>query len=173
MTDVSYDSDLHIPLVEGTAWVLAVSEESVWLQAESQSACGSCQSTKSCGVSTLSKFLGRKDVRFRLNNDFDARPGERVVIGISQSALLGASIIAYMVPVLGLMIGAVGGSLAGFNELATVVTALSGLIGGFALSQALGRRPDSLERLNPVFLRRADGIVFSAEDCPSDSGSRS
>ncbi|CCQ72918.1 SoxR reducing system RseC family protein [Magnetospira sp. QH-2] len=168
MTDVPYPLESATPLVEGTAVVLAVSAEAVWLRAETKSACGGCSSSKSCGVSALSKFIGLKEVKFRLDNSFDATPGERVVVGVTQSALLRASLVAYMVPVLGMIIAAVAASGAGLPEWGTVAAAGVGLTAGFGLAQIIGRRPGALESLHPVYLRRVKDLARIGESCQLD-----
>ncbi len=139
--------------VEGVARVIAVSDEAAWLEAEPKSACGGCASAGHCGVSALSGLFGRKRTRFRLANDFDARPGERVVIGISQSMVLRASLIAYMVPLLGLLIGAVGG--AGLGDPGSIGGAVAGFAAGFLAARRLSAGRGAAGRLDPVFLRRA------------------
>lgn len=155
MNDTSLDREAAGGLVEGAARVVAASPEAVWLEAESTSACGGCASSGSCGVSAIGKAIGTKTVCFRLDNDFDARPGEQVVVGISQAALLKASAVVYMVPIAGLVLGAVAGAASGLGNMAAAVGAVGGLGAGFALSKYVGSRSLTGGCLDPVFLHRA------------------
>ncbi|MCW8836900.1 MAG: SoxR reducing system RseC family protein [Rhodospirillales bacterium] len=156
-------------MIEGRARVFSVSESDVWLEAEARSACGSCGAVKSCGVSSLTKVLGRRPVRFSLPNDFGARTGEWVVIGIPQSVLLRTSILAYMLPILGLICFAAGASAMGAGDAGSAIAGAAGLALGLALARPLGRRTIALSDMRPVYLRRSD----PDDACASGTDSRS
>ncbi|MBK1701846.1 SoxR reducing system RseC family protein [Thiococcus pfennigii] len=88
---------------------LVVERRGAWAEVETtrRTSCGQCAVGASCGVSLLDRFLGRRPTRLAALNRIGAAPGQRVVVGIPEGALLGASLAAYLVPVLALIGGAI------------------------------------------------------------------
>ncbi|MGB0682313.1 MAG: SoxR reducing system RseC family protein [Magnetovibrionaceae bacterium] len=153
MTEAASGMTLNGPggCTEGHARVVAVGEAFVWVEAEAQSACKACSSQKGCGVSAAASYFGRKPVRFSLPNTFDAHVGERIVIGLSHRAVLGASALLYFLPAVGLIIGAILGDLISHNPFVVGAGALiGGLVGFWPARRNRGSG-------SPVYLRRADG----------------
>lgn len=143
-------------LAEGTARIVAIQGDTVWLEPERVSACGGCVSAKACGhkSGSLSATAGR----FTMPNDFGAVVGERIVVGIAEDALVRASATAYVIP-LALM---VGGALIGSLGTGSDAWAAGGAVGGLAIGMGLARlragKLDASGALRPHFLRRLHGI---------------
>ena len=74
--------------------MVATEGREAWVETSRRSSCGSCEA-KSCGTGTLSQILGRKTQRMRVDNPVGAKPGDRVVLGISESALIKGSLAVY------------------------------------------------------------------------------
>ena len=146
-----------LPLAEQAGWVVAVEGHSAWIETKRTSACDQCDASVGCGTSTLSKTFGIKQPRIRISNTFDARIGERIVVGLPQGRVVGAALIAYLLPILGLIAVAVGLTTLGYSEavagLAGFVTLIIGLL--FAGKFAGERSP----AFTPVFLRRESPVV--------------
>jgi sigma-E factor negative regulatory protein RseC len=151
-------------MIEETGIVTTCQGEFAEVQTQRSSACGACASKGACGTSVLSQLLGDKPTIFRVRNPLGARPGERVVIGLEQSALTQAAMAAYLVPVGALIGGAV--LLQGLAERLGLHTELLAILGGAAgLAISLfwlrrhGRRLRDDQRFQAVILRRTDAAV--------------
>ena len=66
-----------------------------------------------CTTSVVSKLFGIKRNRFKLENSLGAQPGEQVVIGIPDELLVQASVRAYLLPLLVMMLATAVGSAMG------------------------------------------------------------
>lgn len=143
-------------IVEGYARIVAVEDGHAWLEPESPPACGGCAARAGCGTTY---FKSRKSRRFALADDFDARIGELVVVGMRQSSLTRATMVAYMLPVAALMGSAITASLLGASDGGTAAAAVMGLVGGIALARVAATRLSAQGELSPIFLRRAEAAA--------------
>ncbi|HIJ37413.1 MAG TPA: SoxR reducing system RseC family protein [Rhodospirillaceae bacterium] len=152
------------PLVEGLARVVGAEGGRIWLEPEQTSTCGGCHSAAACGVKSGQNTRRLEARRFVLDNEAGLKIGERVVVGISEYALIRASSIAYAVPLLSMIGGAVAAQLTFGNDGAAMIAAVAGL--GFGVLVARGRAGRLLARgeLTPRFLRR----IAAGEECHVD-----
>jgi len=120
-------------MIEESGRVVAVEGDFAWIESERTSACGSCAVSKGCGTSAIAKVFGRRRMQLRVVNRINARVGDDVVVGISESGLLRGSLAVYAAPLAGLFTGALTGHLAGRQLLAAGSDLLSigGALGGF------------------------------------------
>lgn len=125
-------------------------------------ACGGCGARDACGTSLLDRFLGRRPMRLHVINDRDAQIGEQVIIGVPEEALLKAAVAAYLAPLIGLIIGAIGAhELAGASgslpaDGASLLGALIGFVAVFRWIQGYSARLAADPRYRAVVLRRDD-----------------
>jgi len=146
-------------MIEEQAQVIAVKGDRLILQAQTQSACGSCSASQGCGTSLLSKVIGRKFTRFQAENNVNAIVGDVVVVGIPEDALLKGSLVMYIVPVFAMLIFAL---LADFfllaatqsRDLMIAISAIIGLVFGSLLSRWYFQRRSSIQLFSPVILRK-------------------
>jgi sigma-E factor negative regulatory protein RseC len=146
-------------MIEEQAQVVAVKGDQLVLQAQTQSACGSCSASKGCGTSLLSKVIGRKFTRFQAENNVNAMVGDVVVVGIPEDALLKGSLAMYIVPVFAMLIFAL---LADYflveatpsRDLMIAVSTIIGLVFGSLLSRWYFQRRSSIQLFSPVILRK-------------------
>ena len=137
--------------------MVATEGEVAWVETSRRSSCGSCEA-KGCGTGTLSQILGRKTQRMRVENPVDAKPGDRVVLGISESALIKGSLAVYLVPLLALLFGGLFGEmmasqLGSEGEGMTILFALVALGLSLLWLRRFNRRAANDERYNAVILR--------------------
>ena len=146
-------------MIEEQAQVIEVKGNTLFLQAQTQSACGSCAANKGCGTSLLSKVVGRKFSHFQVENSINANVGDTVVVGISEDALLKGSMAMYIIPIMAMLIFAV---LADYTlvvtlqhrDLMVAVTAIMGLVFGSLLARWYFARESSAHLFAPVVLRK-------------------
>jgi sigma-E factor negative regulatory protein RseC len=149
-------------MIEEQAQVVAVKGDQLILQAQTQSACGSCSASQGCGTSLLSRVIGRKFTRFQAENSVNATVGDLVVVGIREDALLKGSLVMYVVPVFAMLSFAL---LADYflvealqsRDLMIAVSAISGLVFGAVLARWYFQRRSSLQLFSPVILRKIIG----------------
>lgn len=92
-------------MIEETVQVRAIEGDRLLLEARPRSACGGCAARGGCGTSMLASVLGRRPIRFSLPNTVDAREGDWLLVGLPENALLGGSLLVYLLPLLGLIAG--------------------------------------------------------------------
>lgn len=142
-------------MMEEQAVVLRVEHDQTYLEIVRRSPCGLCGQTRGCGVSIWGKLFGHR-TEFRAANPIDAKTGDSVVVGIEEQALLRSALVAYGVPLLTVIAGALLGTwLVPAQDLAAVLGAAAGLVSGLAWLRikSAQRRHDG--RFQPVILRRA------------------
>lgn len=118
-------------MVEESARVTKVQDNTVWVQAIAKSACGSCQAQKGCGHSLLAK-VGQKQIDLPVDrNGLDIALNDQVIIGVPEQAILRSSMLMYGAPLFAMMITALAASFAGFEEKLAVLLSFFALLLGF------------------------------------------
>ncbi|MBF0093432.1 MAG: SoxR reducing system RseC family protein [Alphaproteobacteria bacterium] len=161
--DASYDEPASRTMLEGFARVVSVKGSTAWLEPEMMSACGGCKSSGLCGTKSI--FGSRSDARtFPLENTVGLTVGERVVVGTYEDSLLQASLAAYLVPLVVMLVAAVAGQMMTGSDGVAALGAVVGLGVGMLLARVRAGRLSRRGDLSPRFLRRAynEGLV---EDC--------
>lgn len=132
-------------MIENSARVTRVEGDLAWVRAESPSSCGACGG-KGCGSSIFVRLLHPGEPEYAVMNPISAEPGEAVVVGIEEGALLRAAVAAYLVPLLLLLGGALLGGV--WGEPQAIAGGVAGLVAA-AVWLRRRRAPPS-----PVILRR-------------------
>jgi len=116
-----------------------------------EAGCGRCHEPGGCGGINIGKMLCSSPRTFQVENPGNAALGDRVTIVIAEGAVRRSAIFAYLVPLLALFVGALGGSaLAG--EIGAIVGAFGGLLCAWlALRYAQGR--GTLDRRFQPYIR--------------------
>lgn len=95
-----------------------------------ETGCGRCHEEGGCGGNNLGKLLCSSPRTFEVLNPGKSAIGERVTIVIAEGAVRRSALFAYVVPLLALFVGALGGSaLAG--EAGAIAGAVAGLLGAW------------------------------------------
>ncbi len=153
-------------MIEQTALVLAVDGELAEVEAQRLSACGDCTAKSGCGSALFAGLFGKRRSRLRVLNRIQARPGERVVIGLRERPFLRAAFALYATPLLAMIGGALVGewlaqrSASAAVDIGVLVGGLLGLIAGLRWLRRFARRSRNDMDYRPVVLRRAsnDGV---------------
>lgn len=96
-----------------------------------QGGCGRCHEKGGCGGQNLTQMFCTAPKTYRVANDIGAQVGERVVIAIGAGSIRRTANLAYGLPLL----SAIGGALLG-SALNGDLGAVGGTLGGLALSFA-------------------------------------
>ncbi len=146
-------------MIEEEAYVVCLEAEGyAWVETRRQESCHSCLAGKGCGAVTLARWMGQRAARIRALDPINSQVGDRVVVGISEQALLKGSFVVYMVPLV-CMIGmaVLGDHLAAGNaneEVISLLTSLLGLGVGLTWLFHFARKSSKDSRYQPVILRR-------------------
>ena len=152
---------LHEPddaLIEGLARVVAVDRDHVWLAAEQPAACGSCATRSACGSGSAKPSAGWRVSRAMGSNQAPLALGDTVRIGVDRRALTRASLTAYALPLVTMLVAAC--TQQGAGDAMAIAAAFAGLIVGAAAAKVLVRR--WREALVPVVLGRAPAATGSS-----------
>lgn len=128
-------------MITETGRVIAASGDCVWVQTIRQSACNSCSARQGCGQRVLAGATGGRANQVLVQNHLGAEVGDEVTLAIAESALLGASVLAYAIPLLLFVLGAIAGALImpGMDA-GAFVGSLLGLGAGFVVSRRFQQR---------------------------------
>lgn len=146
-------------MLEQTAIVVSVESGHAWVVPQQRgSGCGGCGSTTACVSSSTFDFLQKEPQKMRVLNPLYARPGDKVVVAVQGEALVVYSLLAYLLPLVGLIVAAIIGrevfALMGLAaELGAVLGGVAGLVGGLRLANLLCDRSFSSSAFQPVILR--------------------
>ncbi|NMT64159.1 SoxR reducing system RseC family protein [Marinobacter orientalis] len=129
-------------MITETGRVVAVSGDRVWVQTIRTSACESCSARNGCGQRALAGVSGGRANQVLVANSLDARVGDEVTVAIEESALVGASLLVYALPLALLVVGAVAGhQLSGGHDAAAMLGAATGMATGFMVARRIGSNP--------------------------------
>jgi sigma-E factor negative regulatory protein RseC len=124
-----------------------------------RSTCGACSARSGCGVSLLDRVLGRRPQRLLLADKFKLHPGDEVIVGIPEGSLLKAALVAYMIPLFGLLAGAILGDLpqldGALDQGLPLLAGILGFVAGLLVTRLYSRRLAVDPRWRAVLLRRA------------------
>ncbi len=121
-------------MIEESGRVVAVEGDQAWVRTIQVSTCQSCAARKGCGQGLMNTLGAGRGTEVRVTNVLDVSVGDDVVLGVPEDALLRASALMYLVPLL-MMIGAAVAT----RQWITVVdgwialAGLAGLLLGFVL----------------------------------------
>lgn len=146
-------------MIEQEATVVAREGDHVWVEARRQSTCNGCAARSGCGTGALGGWLPGAVTRLRVPDPLGVRPGERVVIGVPEGAVLRGSLLVYLVPLLGLLGGALmgeqlGAFLSHTGDALALAGGAAGLLLGFVYARRAGSEGGHRGRTQPVLVRR-------------------
>ena len=130
---------------------------------ERSSACSGCQSKQNCH-----SCLSHSKTTVSVLNKAGAQKGDLVSISISNGELLKGAATLYLLPVVGLMVGAFIGpnfdTILSFSGTGlSVLFSFLGLCLGFAIAASVSRRISAKNKMVPI----ADKIIFPKHKPPS------
>lgn len=143
-------------MIEEHAFVVETGAGYVWVETQRRSACGACSTNESCGTATLAKVWSGRRTRIRALSELPLHPGDEVIVGLAEGALLRGAVLAYLLPLALLLAGALLGQavFASAGEEPVILLGALGLGLGFLILRALSQRFQNDTRLQPVVLRR-------------------
>ena len=141
-------------MIEETGRVVAVEEGAVWVETLRKTTCSTCSANAGCGQGLMDKLgVGRQRGFVRVLTDLQLALDDEVVIGIREDLLLRAAVLVYLLPLLGLLVGALLASSLGLAEGLVILGALCGLLTAWLVVRWHCRRGQDDPAQQPVVLR--------------------
>ena len=146
--------------MEQSATVIDVVGDYAWVETRPVSSCSHCSSS-SCTSSVLADLLTPKTNTFCLVNDVDARVGDTVIVGLSDKYLFSASVQAYLVPLLFLLLVVGSAQMAGASDVVQVLFGVLGLGLGYAWMKWKTQSAKDRSKYLPRLLRVEKNLQFT------------
>lgn len=152
-------------MITETGRVVGVAGDRVWVQTIRTSACESCSARHGCGQRALAGVSGGRANQVLVANSLGAEVGDEVTVAIDESALLGASLLVYALPLVSMVAGAVLGHQLSAGYAASEAVAMMGAAAGLALGFLAARRGQSRKAgtWEPTLVEVRQGVVASPE----------
>ncbi|MBL4834912.1 MAG: SoxR reducing system RseC family protein [Pseudomonas sp.] len=122
-------------MIEERGRVVSVESGAAWVETIRRSTCGSCQARAGCGQALLERLgSGARRGFIRVIAAHPVEVGDEVIIGLPEDAVLKASALMYVLPLLMLFFFTGLADLAGLAEPWIIAIALAALALGFFLA---------------------------------------
>ncbi len=123
-------------MLKETGIVTDVQPGRILVSTKLQTSCTACSQKAQCGTSSVAKAFADKQHESVVYTDEVVKPGQRVLIGVSENGLLGAAFLVYIMPLIGFFLAsvavenAVNSGILAFND-SPVLTFMAGIVGGY------------------------------------------
>lgn len=141
-------------LIEETGTVIAVDGNHAWVETQVKTTCTSCKASDACPTSTVAKAFTPKPNHLLLEVPCVLAVGQQVKIGISEKALVSASIMVYILPLIAMIVTATVLTTLFPNVHELIILSLScfAALGGFWWASYYSKRPHNEHKFRPIFL---------------------
>jgi sigma-E factor negative regulatory protein RseC len=148
-------------MIEETGTVVAVEGDHVWVETQVKTTCGSCKASQACPTSTIAKAFTPKPEHIYLEVPCALVVGQQVKLGISEKALLYASLMVYIVPLITVIVvaSAVMAIVPSMHELLVLGIASFSALASFWWASAYAKQPKNKRKFTPVFLGATQNAV--------------
>ncbi len=143
-------------MIEEQAVVVEAGDGYAWVETRRRSACSACATSEGCSTAVLAKAWGDRRARVRAISNLSLQPGDSVIVGLAEGALLSGSLLVYLLPLALLLAGAVLGQtvFVGAGDEPVMLSGAVGLGLGFLVARTWSQRWRNDIRFQPVVLRR-------------------
>lgn len=149
-------------MIEESGQVVSLEAGAVWVATSRKTTCSSCSANAGCGQGLLDKLaISSQRGTVRALTDLNLAVGDSVVIGLREDALVRASLQAYLLPLLGLFVGAMCADSLALGEPVAIAAGFVGFAAGGLWVRWDGRRQLANSALQPVVLRALLGAPLA------------
>ena len=152
-------------MITETGKIVAIETDCLWVETVRQSTCGGCALQKGCGHGLLNQIgAGRRNyLRVLYNNQHAScfTVGDQVDIAIPEKVLIQSALLMYIVPLLGLLAGALLASWWWPADSASFIGSLLGFVAGLGLVKYRSQANCNNRELQPTVLPRKPGAASS------------
>ncbi len=134
-------------MIETTARVVSADNGTVMVEASAQSGCGGCGSRSVCGVSGLGKYFSGNRKAIEVKCDSNVRAGDELQLSMDEGDMLKAGLLAYLLPSVLALVGAVVATAYGMGDVGAVLGAATGVAVGLLIGRITGWVPTMVAKL--------------------------
>jgi sigma-E factor negative regulatory protein RseC len=139
-------------MIEEKAIVTGVTGDLAMIEVQRKGSCSRCELSRGCGTGAIGRLLGHRNKPLTISNQYDLKPGDRVVLGMPDKAFLKLSLLIYGMPLLAMMAGGLLAQwLFGKSEMVTIILATTGFVAGLSYSIYMVRNR-FIGQFNPLIL---------------------
>ena len=124
----------------------------VEIEIERGSACGHCELNQGCGTGAIGRLLGNRGKPLVIETERDLNPGDRLQLGLPETALVRASLVTYGLPLLAMFAAGLAAAALGLSEGWLTLASIAGFAIGFKLAARLARSLEAYT-LNPYIMQ--------------------
>lgn len=124
-------------MITETAIVTRCDGNLVELELQRNSTCGQCELSKGCGTGALGRLLGHRSKPILIETGHELKPGDTLLLGLSEAALVKSSLTIYGLPLLGMVCAGLLTTLVTASEGLVVVAAVAGFFAGYKIANFL------------------------------------
>ncbi|MGA7178663.1 MAG: SoxR reducing system RseC family protein [Thiobacillaceae bacterium] len=137
-------------MIETRIRVITAADGTAWVRTTEDSGCGGCGARSSCAVSGLGKYFARHQRAIPVACDSTVRAGDELVATVTESELLKAGLMAYLLPAVLAVLGASLAALRGLGDAGTVAGMAAGVALGLLCARLLAKTSRLHARRNPI-----------------------
>jgi len=115
------------------------------------SACGQCELNQGCGTGAIGRLLGNRSRPLVIETREPLKPGDNLELGLSESALVKASLTIYGLPLLCMVFAGLLAAMLELSEIWVGLSSAGGFLAGFKLASHLTNKLDS-DRITPYIV---------------------
>lgn len=142
-------------MIEEQGQVKATDSKFAWIATDNETACHQCTAKAGCGSSLLRQLTAGNARYLKVANTLGVSTGDKVTVGISESALLTSSLVVYLIPLLSLVLFVVVAQLfLTFPEGLVILAGLIGLSAGLFIVKFLSSYLSCNPAYHPQLLRK-------------------
>lgn len=162
-------------MIEEEAIVISTEGDHAVVETRRKSSCGSCAARTGCGTALLDRVFGNRRASLRVLNSVQAKPGDGVILGLSERALTRGSLLVYILPLVAMILAAGLGRWIGMQnslfspETLSIIGGLCGLAFGLLGMNRIGKMLESQSEFQAVTLRIIPAVTISANSLQAHS----
>lgn len=127
-------------MITEQAVVTACSDGKVEVSLQRASACGHCELSRGCGTGAIGRLLGNRRRPLVIDTDQPLKPGDHVLLGLSESALVRASLLVYGLPLVAMIAAGLFAAALGLAEAWIALISVAGFFAGFKYASRRSRK---------------------------------
>ena len=143
-------------MMQEQAIVVEVNGQRVSVETDRQSSCGHCSAKNGCGSALLGKFFDRNKQHLIVETELKLSVGDRILLGLDESALLRGSFIVYAVPLLMMLFLPIVINQFVISEIISILSAVVGFSIGIIYVKYFSVVARNGDNFSPVVLKRLE-----------------
>lgn len=139
-------------MIEEVGIVVGIDDKIAEIEIVRTSACSACKAKAACGHHAIAQVSSKNRMRLFAIDLLASKVGQEVIVGIPENTLLKASLLMYLVPIIGLVVGAIVSSLFTDQPFVAAISTVLGLLIGLGVAKQQSAKYQSNPEFHPRVL---------------------